>query len=355
MEENNTQNTNINVKRNIGIDLVKGICILFVFVGHSGIQTNSFRVIWTSFFMSSFFIFSGFLFKYKDDLKTTIIHKTKSLLILYYIWTIIPFCLITLCKFLITKHLPVDFVKNIFEILFGINQPLLYAQLWFVIALYSTELLWIFIDKFFKKNTMKYLFAAILAIIGIFLNIIGIRKTIFRLETAFIMLPVFLFGIIIKRYKENKIIKSFTKMNNVTLIISIIIYLVFIYINGKFYDFSISIWNETFGIYPLFYLNAIMGTLIAYNIFNKLWFVNFLPIKYINSSILYFGKNSTTCLVTMNIVIKVVQVIIKHVNVYMNIPSYYIPYFVFIISVLSQIPISIILKNKHLRFLKGVF
>ena len=35
--------------RDPGIDLVKGLCILFVFIGHSGIRLGNYKILWTSF------------------------------------------------------------------------------------------------------------------------------------------------------------------------------------------------------------------------------------------------------------------------------------------------------------------
>ena len=171
--------------RDPGIDLVKGLCILFVFIGHSGIRLGNYKILWTSFYISSFFILSGFLFKYKENIKATIIHKIKSLLLLYLIWSVIPYCIVSIYDLYILKSLPADFLKNFVIIITGTNQPQYLGQLWFIYALFTVELLWILIDSKITKKSYKYIFILILTIIGLILNALKIKISIFRLIKSF--------------------------------------------------------------------------------------------------------------------------------------------------------------------------
>lgn len=67
------------------IDFVRGLCILAVHIGHCSIDLGAVTYLWQSFFMSAFFIFSGYLSKSKPS---SLLKLLKSTLLLYYLWTI---------------------------------------------------------------------------------------------------------------------------------------------------------------------------------------------------------------------------------------------------------------------------
>ncbi len=340
--------------RNINIDLVKGLCILFVFIGHSGIVTHNYRVIWTSFFMSSFVFFSGYLFKYKENTNLTIIHKTKRLLIVYLLWTIIPFFILSLHSMIGLKKIPSDFTNILLKIIIGIDQPSYLGQMWFLYALYVIELIYILIDNVFKNKKLKVFVIILLAVFGILLNKFGYKLLACRIDTALIMLPIFYFGIIM-RHTTNECVKSIMNMKIKEYIPLIIVYLSLVYINGILSDFSISIWAGIYGVFLLFYINAFLGTILTYNIFNSLNSLKCKLCKIINSIFLFFGSNSTTCLITMNLVIYTFGKFIDKLDIFITISEDLKPFLIFILSTLIQIPIAWALKNKYLKWLKGEF
>ena len=251
------------------------------------------------------------------------------------------------------KFLIVDCFKTLFEIIFGIDQPIVSAQLWFIYALFTVEILWICIDTAFKKTNYKYIFVLFLALIGIILNISGITHIIFRLETALIVLPIFTLGIFIKENPQNTIIKHLTRMNTPTLIIGCVIWGICSYLNIKISnDTGISLWKERFNFFPLYYFNAILGTLCLINIAKNISTINYTPTKYIVKFFAFFGKNSTSALVTVNILIALVGKFV-YLLPYLDIQIKAI--IIFIIVTVLQFPVAKILNSEKLKFSLGKF
>lgn len=85
--------TNNSDKRNIEIDILKGIAILLMVIGHSGADSKVVNFIYL-FHMAIFFMATGFFFKETavlntKDLVRYTIKKAKSLYVIWCIWSII--------------------------------------------------------------------------------------------------------------------------------------------------------------------------------------------------------------------------------------------------------------------------
>lgn len=63
------------MKRNVAIDIVKGFCLLLVYIGHSGINCGIIAKFWGTFFMSAFFCFLAFYSNIKMALRKLLFIK----------------------------------------------------------------------------------------------------------------------------------------------------------------------------------------------------------------------------------------------------------------------------------------
>ena len=342
-------------KRDLSIDFVKGLCVLCVILGHSGVTLGIIPEFWYTFYMSAFFLFSGYLFSYKETLKKTVWNKTKSLYILYLIWTVIPWAVLCVGKLIRGTGISSDNLLMFGKIILGLSTPRLVRQMWFLIALFTVEMMWIIIDKLIKNKTLKGGVVLLLGALGAALNLYEINISLFRIGTALILLPIFALGVFLKRNIDNKKIKSIVYMNVPTLIISALVWEVTSYLHFKVLGFSIGISTNQYGIYPIFYFNAILGTLVFWNIARILVGSSKKVIEKISSFFTYFGTNSTIVYVTLQILVVVFKKIFR-VKFILSIVGDYISYvLVFIAVVVSEIFLVKILKNDKFKFLFAKF
>ena len=149
------------------IDLCKGFAIILVLLGHS-YSTNNRLLMWiNSFHMPLFFILSGILIGlrkiYERPIKRIFLDNFQSLLIPYFIYSILLTCFI---QFLKTRGGAgfisgvIDSLKYVF-ILYG-NSPM-----WFLACLFLAELFLVFLHRL--PNTIRYGLALLGFVIGVWL------------------------------------------------------------------------------------------------------------------------------------------------------------------------------------------
>lgn len=140
-------------ERNASIDIVKGICILLMVMGHSGVPKIVHHSIYM-FHMPCFFIVSGWLFKekYVNDTTAFIKRRFDSLWKPYATWGLIYLCLANL---LITLHISQppyyefnDYLKLGFEVLTMQNAHILLGGFWFIESLFVSSIIAILWYKF---------------------------------------------------------------------------------------------------------------------------------------------------------------------------------------------------------------
>ena len=338
--------------RIVSMDIVKGLCIVLVILGHSGVKVPFVPIFWYSFYMSTFFLFSGYLFNYKENTKKTIIYKIKSMYLLYLMWAIIPYSILGVIRISSGSLAIADFATNIGKIILGIKCPSEVAQLWFICALFTVEILWIIIDKSFKSKRSKIIISLLLMLTGLILNALGVKRLFFRLDNALILLPIFELGVLYRENKENKVMKNLVFMKVPTLLCLTIIYILLVVLHRNVLSYEVSIAGCKYGLYPLFYINAVLGTLVALNyariIYNKSKFI----IKKLSEYLLFIGQNSTITYITMNILIFLSRLVLKKISV---VNKSMLPTLTFIIMLCIQIPLIKLLKNKKLKFLLAKF
>lgn len=177
------------------VDLAKGIGILFVVIGHMNIPLQLQKIIY-SFHMPLFFFISGFLYnekKYSKNLKKILFSKIKTL-----IWPFLTFTLLALFfKLLSQEHI----VINSFDFLeFIKGNKSLNTPLWFLTALFTTEILFSQIIRVNLNNKITIVLSVlVLAILG-FINIYKFRLIgVFNIHIALIAQLFFMMGWLFKK------------------------------------------------------------------------------------------------------------------------------------------------------------
>lgn len=190
------------------IDLSKGIGITLVIIGH--LNQDIFQsakglisVIYT-FHMPLFFLLSGILFNKDVELKQFFNKKAKSLLVPYYIFTIL---------FMSKTALPLLFNlltgdKEVSKELIGliISRFIIGEGLWFLPCLFTTSILFYSLCRTIKKDKYIVATSCLLAFIGFELVKSGIDRLPFQFSQSLIYLLYFSLG-----YYSCERIKDMTK------------------------------------------------------------------------------------------------------------------------------------------------
>ena len=181
------------------LDIMKGICILFVMLSHS-YPPDDYRRFFTPFFISMFFFASGYTFSIKSGFKEFIIGKIYHLMC--------PLFMLGTVRILGMKLLG-DI--NLFESFKGLLLQISCQkdEMWFVSCLFTASLLLyicIHINKrIFSKMDQKIVLlceAVLFGVIGYYIILFMQVRIIWEFEIACIMLLYMALGYL---YKNNEI------------------------------------------------------------------------------------------------------------------------------------------------------
>lgn len=232
------------------LDLIKGIGIILVYLGHSfNLKELDWNIIYIylystvySFHMPLFFFISGFLSNTNKNINLEKFYKGKIKRLL------VPYLFINLIDFIPRTLFP-QLVNSKFG---GIKEVVFYGTKisWFVYTLFIIFMFFPFLDKYILKKDKYYLFGLVLVIIN-YLKIFNNIK-IFSLGTVVEYLLYFYIGYVIRPVYNEKIKNEFSNKKISSLIISI----VFLMFSYKYYHLNYFN-NITF---------AILGALFVLNI-----------------------------------------------------------------------------------------
>lgn len=142
-------------ERIIQFDILKGIGILCVLLGHTDLTGFPKELIY-GFHMPLFFFCSGVFYR-KKTLKTTLLNNVRQLLVPYLFFLVILIC----THFVLYLHagesvsLAIADLTKLLDVLD--EHSLLYLSIWFLPCLFIVRLLYAFIDNCVERNIMKAL------------------------------------------------------------------------------------------------------------------------------------------------------------------------------------------------------
>ena len=318
-------------KRYDELDLMKGIGIILVYLGHSfnlkGLENNFiFSYLYntiSSFHMPLFFLISGFLLsnvKISGGWASYYYNKIKRLLIPYFFINFID-------------YIPRTIFPNLVNSPFGgIKEVLFYGTKisWFIYTLFIIFMIFPILEKYILNKDKYYLFGLFLFFINYFKVFNNIE--IFSLNLVIQYIFYFYIGYNI-HFVHNIEIEKLRKNNILFLVLSII----FFYFSYKYY--SVNFFTKG--------LFALLGTLIIFYISQK---VRKEGIVY--KLLKFYGVNSLAFYLIEGFITVIYRVILFRI-ISIEKAELFITVFFILRLVTSFIVIKIIAKNSVLSFLLG--
>lgn len=296
-------------ERNCLIDVMRGMGIIFVLLGHRALPNIIVKMIY-AFHMPLFFFISGYLYK-KCELRKFVIKKIKKLILPYiFFWLISAIIGFFASKIGIIDNYNVD--KLVEQIVYYTPNGFWNGPLWFLPCLFVVEIMFCFINQYFNKYS-----TLISSFVIPFLGYLCTRYNIyliFKIDIAFTGLFFYSLGNCISNNK--KLTGEFHKKYFLLYICAFIISVF------KFNNLIVQMIVGKYGNYILFILNAVLGIYLTYQ------FACILKNNVIFQTI---GRES---LIIMSLHFVVFMVIIDPIQNKLYISNLCIKYFVTILDVL---------------------
>ena len=300
---------------------------------HDTVQENFIKTIIQSVHMPLFFFLSGYLMRIDRnmDLKDFFVKKAKSLLVPYSFFSVISFIYWLLKLKIQNESVDISYMlKCVFclEGRCGYNDPL-----WFLLCLFFIEMAaFIFLNN---KNRDIISVLVISIVSGVGFSFIP-RLLSFKIDSAIVMFPCFIFGYIANKYQLVKKVKE-TPWIFFTLSITCLI---------------IGNLNGMINIYGGNYRNIILTYIAS---FTGVLSISTISCKIRKNVILeYMGRNSLLIMSTHFFVFDVFRLLGNHVLSIsvMDIDGILVNTVIAIITVIVYIPVSMFV-NKYLGFCVG--
>lgn len=264
-------------KRLNEIDILKGIGIILMIMGHIEFGKYIDKFIY-SYHIPLFFIVSGILYS-KSQLKFSrwIKKKAKSLLIPYISFGVV-YLMIAIIQNIIHMRTISELKDNFFHFAwFNTDSLAIAGAIWFLTALFITELIFYLIDHLNINDSIKKILILMIFVMGIILSKIGVKLP-WGIGVSFVGTLLFFIGIWIKQ--------RYLKIVNQRWYLWAILFLIClttIFING-----TVNLRLELYSNPILFIFNASSMTIILLVISFKIKSRK----NIIMNEIIYIGKNS---------------------------------------------------------------
>mgnify|MGYP003374074335 FL=1 len=267
-------------KRNVTIDILKGIGIISIVVGHAcwevKIGNLSFPIgpFVYLYHLTIFFFCAGYCYK-ADSIDNYLIKKIKSLYIPFILYSLVFLIFRNLfLKLGILDGIPYSFedliivVTNILT--FNGNGEFLSA-FWFLPVLFGALIIFCIIDQILKKTNVLKVTAIILIL---FLGYIGLYSMehhfglLLNMQVAYLMIPIVTIGYMYKRKEEfiNKLINIFTFIACLVIMVGLLYRNIGIIELSKFMIISKSLF------YPVSFIGILFCLSLAKIISKHEWF-----------------------------------------------------------------------------------
>lgn len=250
-------------ERDKTVDILRGLGIILMIMGHIGIGMEKpdayFSVWYHAFHMPLFYVISGYFFSgRKMKTEKFIVKKAKQLLIPYFFWGMF--------------HIVYNFIEcgsiemfrsSIIESLIvrPTGEGILYAgALWFLPTLFWINAIYMIMNRMIKNKVFLYVAAVVIGVCGMEATTHGIFCPL-ALDSALVGVPFMAVGDFMKEQKDSRFVKEILHMKWSVFV------LLFVLINGMiFYNDEVNFRDGKYGIFMLTFINAVMGTILLWNI-----------------------------------------------------------------------------------------
>jgi acyltransferase len=248
------------------IDVIRGITILLVVMGHSGLPDNV-NYLFQTFRMPLFFLMSGYLFsnrKYLSNFNLLLKSKITTLLLPYLFA-----CTVFLALFYIRfygNNPSIGFFDPIIGILYGNGQWLTVdPPLWFLLCLFWSLIFYYLYSKYLKQPKFFTNFSVLL-LIG-FCGWIISKFVILPWGLDIALINV-LFLFIGNQMKEKNVIHQMKQYNRKIILCLFILLVVFV--ASYYFNSTVNMNKRMYGNLLLFYTGGISGSLLVIAVTNQL-------------------------------------------------------------------------------------
>ncbi len=288
------------IKRIDSVDILRAVGIIVMVMGHVGFGGKFDRYIHT-FHMPLFFLISGYLFRKKLNVSVgrQIASKAKRLLVPYVVYGVINF---VFWLFLVKTSEDLWWSPLLRMVTYNTEKLPICGALWFLSSMFFAETVYIILDRVFKKSFARTTVVLLIAIGTSFAeNATGYRLPL-AIDTSLVCMGFLEIGRLYKKFIETREQKANKPL---TIFFS---GLVLLACNGvlAFVNDYVNIKSGWYGIVPLFWLNAVMGT-FALALF-VIWFTKITKENNrLRNMLSYVGRNSMIFLGLNQLVILIVS------------------------------------------------
>lgn len=210
-------------KRITWVDSLKGIAMIFIYLGHLGENVGKTYLYVFSFHVPLFFFISGFFNKDVHELTFLkyLVKQLKNILLPYFV-----FCALNIVWIMIDNNEGIDqFYKLIFQALNGSRIDIFAPTLWFLPCLFVTKMLFYILNKTIKNIWLILIIVILISILRLYIKPIEF----FSIHYALGYLKYYVMGSMSFAYlKKSHSIISF----NTVLFVSSFLITTYVYFEG---------------------------------------------------------------------------------------------------------------------------
>lgn len=294
-------------KRNAVIDIYKGIGIILMLMGHVGFGDISSHIV-HAFNMPMFFFVSGFLYDetQKYNFKKYLNRKSKGLLYPYLIFGLMNYIIYVILQCARNEIISVSPIRHMF---FVNTTGMVSGSMWFLTALWISSVLFWIVNSTCKKTSVKSLVFVVIVLIGIFIAEYSPFRLPFAMDAGMVGAGIQYIGYVCRKEKSRDIINRLCNLSFAKTCIGILVFSILALCNGEI--------NMRTGVYHnivLFGMNAIVGSLLAYNLSLHIDSIKNFKITCMDNTIKIIeriGRNSLMYVCMNDIIIAEVKHILK--------------------------------------------
>lgn len=290
----------LSAKRLSSVDLLKGIGIFLVVMGHCPDELNLHR--WIYAFHMPLFAFIGGLFLRPQPFRQFAVKKMTRLLVPFFAWSLFFWVLYDLVIYFCEPRLLGAQLKQIVYIAIGSGQNAVkgYANvaLWFLPFLFSASMIYFIVAKLSERKWVEYAGVVFIAALGLICGFWELRLP-YKLNTAFTLYPFLWAGT--KYFRIIQSVQLHTWGRWAAMIICLCIY-----VPCTLFNTRVDTASNVVGNFALFYpaaFAAIIFCAIICRMIDKIGFVNFI------------GRNSLVILIFH---MPIIQLILYLAGTYMT-------------------------------------
>lgn len=336
------------IKRIDTVDILRAVGIIVMVMGHVGFGGKFDRFIHT-FHMPLFFLISGYLFRHKPDVSVgrQIASKTKRLMVPYVVYGVINYLF---WLFLVKTSEDLWWSPLLRMVTYNTEKLPICGALWFLSSMFFAEAIYILLDRILKRNYVRTTVVLLIAIGTSFTeNATGYRLPL-AIDTSLVCMGFLEIGRLYKSVNDAKKQKAYRT--------SFIFFsgLLLLAVNGAlaFINDYVNIKSGWYGIVPLFWLNAVVGTFafaLLVSWFTKVSQEN----SWARRLLSYVGRNSMVFLGLNQLVILIITKAYSAIGLPGNL--YIRGVIVLAISLILLYVICVVInvcKNKKIKMLFGI-